>query len=79
MKEFSVGYHYVQPEYFSYLMSHLGCMATTFPTDECYRPHHDMGNYYTLSVKIAIKLMEWLTFITEKEWSQMAPPWSRFG
>ncbi len=33
MKEFSVGFQYVPPEFFSYLMSHLCCMAATFPTD----------------------------------------------
>ncbi len=30
---FKVGFQYVPPEFFSYLMSHLCCMATTFPTD----------------------------------------------
>ncbi len=29
----SVGFQYVLLEFFSYLMSHLCCMATTFPTD----------------------------------------------
>ncbi len=29
----SVGFQYVPPEFFSYLMSHLCSMATTFPTD----------------------------------------------
>ncbi len=33
MKEFFVAFQYVPPEFFSYLMSHLCCMATTFPTD----------------------------------------------
>ncbi len=33
MKEFSVGFQYVPPEFFSYLMSHLCCMAATFLTD----------------------------------------------
>ena len=26
-------FQYVRPEFFSYLMSHLCCMATAFPTD----------------------------------------------
>ncbi len=33
-EEFFAGFQYVPPEFFSYLMSHLCCMATTFPTDE---------------------------------------------
>ncbi len=32
-KELSVGFQYVPADFFSYLMSHLCCMATTFPTD----------------------------------------------
>ena len=27
-------FQYVPPEFFSYLMSHLCCMVTTFPTDD---------------------------------------------
>ncbi len=34
MEAFHVGFQYVPPESFSYLMSHLCCMATTFPTDD---------------------------------------------
>ncbi len=33
MEAFHVGFQYVPPELFSYLMSHLCCMATTFPTN----------------------------------------------
>ncbi len=33
LKDFSVGFQYVPPEFFSYLMSHLCSMATTCPTD----------------------------------------------
>ena len=31
---FSVGFQYVPPNFISYLMSHLCCMATTFATDD---------------------------------------------
>ncbi len=33
IKSWLRGFLYVPPEFFSYLMSHICCMATTFPTD----------------------------------------------
>ncbi len=40
-----VGFQYVPPELFSYFMSHLCCMATTFPTDASLSPVVPAGKH----------------------------------
>ncbi len=41
----SVGFQYVLLEFFSHLMSHVCCMATTFPTDGLFSSDGPGGDF----------------------------------